>query len=516
MFFIYRTIAKSKYYLIRLALRIVPAELLEKVSRLRAILVAQLIIKKVPAYKEFLKEQGIFNKKIKSLNDFKTLPLMNKEDYFLKYGIEETLLGKSICDGNSWEQSSNYDQKAGFVIWPRFYADEKDCIENLDFAFSYFFKCDKKKTLVIVSFVLGMWAAGERISRFSKKISEKGKFQLTVASPGANRYDTIELIKKIGKHYEQIILFGNPYFLRRVIEYGEAEGIDWKNFNIKLLTGAEGFSEDWREFVLKKIAPEKEVKALVTSRLISTFGTTETNGSFGTETPFTNVIRRLSGRNEELKKKFFGSNTESLPMVFQYNPLKNFIESEKEELIITRLTSQPLLRFNTHDLGKVMSFNKALKILKEYGYGIANLMKSEGCKKEDLLPLPLFFIYGRHKNILKVQGIPFSIERLQEYFAHPKLIKSNTGNFKATVINDEKGTERLNLTVELMDDIKPSLDLTQKYKDIFCSTSKGVILFLKLYDGTMEEIEPIIDLVEKGQDPFSDNEKSKHHYLKKD
>jgi phenylacetate-coenzyme A ligase PaaK-like adenylate-forming protein len=199
--------------------------------------------------------------------------------------------------------------------------------------------------------------------------------------------------------------------------------------------------------------------------------------------------------------------------VFNTIPLNNFLEIENGEIIITKLTKQPLLRFNTHDLGNICSFKKAIEILKKSGYDANQLLKSEG--ENNIFPLPLVFVSGRNKNGLKFQGVTLTVEELQEFLSHPELIKSNTGNFKIETIK-ENGSERLKLTVELVDGIKPLIELSKKYQEIFCNSNfKAVLAFLKFFDGTIEEIVPIIDLVEKGQEPFSQEEKPKYHYLSK-
>ena len=493
-----------------------PAELLEKVSCLRAALVARLIMKKVPAYKEFLKERGVSNKKVKSINDLKSLPLTDKKNYFLKYGIEKTLLEKSLCDSNGWERSSNYDPETLFTLWPRFIEDEKKCLTNFDFSLRYFYGCDNKKTLVVVTFLLGMWAAGERIIEFTKKISRRKELKISVAACGPIRLSIIDLLQRVGKSFDQIILVGSPYFLKRTIEYGEKAGLDWRSLNVGLLTGADGFSENLRNFMLQKIAGEKESEALVVKRMVSVFGLTETNGTFAVETPLTNLIRRLSLKDLKLKKAFFGD-VEALPMCFQYNPINTFLEVDNNELIVTRLTKQPLLRFNTQDVGKVCSFKETMSIFEKSGYDIEKLLKAEKYGKNDIFPLPFVFVFGRKKNEFKVQGTAFTIEELQEYFSHPDLIKSNTGNFKVEII-EKNGVERLKLTVELMDNIVPTAELNEQYKENFCNISSTRIQvqgFLKYFDGDIDEIAPIIDLVERGKTPFSNEEQPKYHYLKK-
>jgi phenylacetate-CoA ligase len=316
---------RLNYQIVKLIAKVTPPDLLEKVARLKAFLLIRAAIKKVSAYKKFLEERGFDIRKIKTFYDFKKLPLTDKKNYFIKYGIEETLFKKTITQGYSWEHSSNYDPDVGLVFWPRFLDEESKCLINLEFLLRYIYKCDKKRTLIVVGFVLGMWSAGERISRFAKQLAKNKNLKIAVATPGASRKIIVDFLKAVGRDYEQIILVGNPYFLRRVIEYGEKQKFNWRDFDIYLLTAGEGFPEDWREFVVKKIVPKKEkTDLLITKRLISILGLTETSGSFGTETPLANLIRRLFSRDAKLRKLFFGD-TDSLPMVFQYNPLESFL-----------------------------------------------------------------------------------------------------------------------------------------------------------------------------------------------
>src|ERR1035437_10274285 len=138
-----RVISKLIYRAKRLGLRIIPSEFLEKVGQLVAIGTARATIKKVPAYKDFLLENNFSIKKIRSLSDFRKLPIMDKKNYFAKYSFERTLIEKSIYECYGWEQSSNYDLGSGLMLWPRFHKYEKRCVSNLDFMFRYLFGCEK-------------------------------------------------------------------------------------------------------------------------------------------------------------------------------------------------------------------------------------------------------------------------------------------------------------------------------------------------------------------------------------
>ena len=43
---------------------------------------------RVPAYKNFLKKNGVKPQQVRSIHDFKKIPLTNKENYLLAYPLE--------------------------------------------------------------------------------------------------------------------------------------------------------------------------------------------------------------------------------------------------------------------------------------------------------------------------------------------------------------------------------------------------------------------------------------------
>jgi len=515
MFYFFKKIPRLNYQLIIFVSKIIPPNFLEKISRWRAVSITQFVIKKVPAYQRFLEEQGTIFKKIKSFDDFKKIPLTDKKNYFLKYKTEDSLIDRSILDIYSLEQSGNYDYKTGSIYWPRFPKEERKSLTNLEFLFRYLLGSHQKRTLVIVAFPLGMWASGEKLCGLIKQIAKKRAAKMTVATPGINKETIVELIKKVGQFYERIILFGNLYFLRRVVELGEKEGIDWHKYDIYLLTGAEGFPENLREFVRKKIAHEKDfLNPLVPLRIISLFGMTETSGAIAVETPIAILTRRLAWQDSNFKKLLFGKN-EALPLIFQYNPIETYLEIVNEELVITKLTEQPLLRYNSHDMAEIFTFKRMIDVLKKTGHDVEKLLKFEGYSKNSILPLPFLFIFGRSKNIIKIEGITFTVDDLKEYLSRPELIESNTGNFKMDKIENEDKSERLCLTIELLGGIKLSQELIKKYQDVFFNSVPQIKFFLKQYSDPPEQMEPRIQLIERGRGPFSLKEEPKYRHLKK-
>ena len=45
--------------------------------------------------------------------------------------------------------------------------------------------------------------------------------------------------------YDQIILCGYPPFMKDVVDEAKDNGVNWKDFNIKMIFAAEAFSEEF-------------------------------------------------------------------------------------------------------------------------------------------------------------------------------------------------------------------------------------------------------------------------------
>lgn len=502
----------SNYFLIKLFSRITPAGWIEYMARIKAILIVRLAIKSVPAYREFLLSQNQKLTNIKGKKEFLSLSVTNKTDYFFKYGFEKTLLEKSYSNAYYLEQSGNYSYQSGLTFWPKFGSEEKGALANMELFYRYFYNSHKEKTLVIVAFTSGMWSAAERASYFGKQLAARKRLKLTVASPGANKETVIEIVKKTAHFYKKVILLGSPFYLREIIEYGETRGIRWRDYDINLLSSADGFSEDWREYILSKISPSK-TSPLITTKILSGFGITEKISSIGIETSLSILTRRLAWRDQNLKTSLFGEDN-FLPMIFQYNPIMNYLEIENQELIMTSLAEQPLLRYNTKDLAKIMSYKDVITALKKFGYNPKELLLSAGYK--EILPLPFLFIFGRNNNMIKLKTIFFYVEDIKAYLAHPDLIRSNTGNFKIEKVTAENMDERLRLSIELREDVELTQELAKKYEDIYMSDLPPVKLCLKKIGGDPKNFAPILEFSKKGTPPFSPKENPKFYYLRRE
>src|SRR5205823_3223872 len=147
-----------------------------------------------------------------------------------------------------------------------------------------------------------------------------------------------------GPRYPYVIT-GYPPFLKHLLDEGEARGFDWHAYRMTALVGGEGMSEGLRTYLLGRFRA-----------VYSGYGASDLDMGVAGESTDTIFIRRHADQNPKLRRALFGDDPR-LPMLFHYNPLDYFVETnEQGELIITinRLSVlSPRIRYNIHDAGGV-------------------------------------------------------------------------------------------------------------------------------------------------------------------
>jgi phenylacetate-CoA ligase len=150
-------------------------------------------------------------------------------------------------------------------------------------------------------------------------------------------------------------------------------------------------------------------------------------------------------------------------MVFQYNPLIHFLEvNDVGEVICTvsRLDLlQPRIRYNVHDEGGLLEYQAAAAILRRFGYDIATL----GSAPETAgprgplpwvrpIPLPFLWISGRRDATISVMGANIYPEDIETIVYRDDELVPRLHSFLLTTIDDETGTPRPAVALELSDE----------------------------------------------------------------
>ncbi len=204
---------------------------------------------RVPAYKDFLKKHKVNTNKIKRFIDLLHIPLIDKPSYIDRYNLSDLCWDGKL--NNSYMMSASSGSTGIPYFWPR--SDEQTYHGALisELIYKEFFQMDKKSTLYIDAFAMGMWIAGTYMMMSTEWIAQKG-FPITIATPGINKEEILRLVKNGCKNFEQILIIGYPPFIKDVIDTGIEQGIEWKKINIKFMFSGEAFTERWRDHLQKK------------------------------------------------------------------------------------------------------------------------------------------------------------------------------------------------------------------------------------------------------------------------
>lgn len=465
----------------------VPPSLLEKLGRKNALMIFQEVAKKVPAYKEFLAQQKINPVEIK---DFKEVPVIDKESYLLKYPFEKLCLEDLDMMDVIYRSSGNSGKP---FYWPQLISKDKRMPQYFEFYYRYLLELDKYSTLVINVLDMGIWIAGITVTTNLKQVALTGKYRLTIISPGSDVKNALDIIERFSKLYDQILLIGYPPFLENLVLEGEKRGINWPTMRVRIQTGGEPFSEAWRGKLREKLGVTENDLLAVTG----VFGSSDTgSGMAGFETALTILIKRLASQDNKLCLSLFGSS--QLPTLLQFIPMSYFIEEIDGEIILTAKSGIPLVRYNIHDRGGVISFQRMIKILSSFGYNVISLLRQMGY--QEIWHLPFFYCFGR-RDAISIDGANIYAEDIGAIITEMNMEEIN--NYKIG-IGEEGGRVRFMILLELKEGINVEDEMVRNYHDLFLSKLQDLNFdFAHAYKNNPQSCDPLIKIYEFGQGPFA-------------
>jgi phenylacetate-CoA ligase len=486
-----------------------PASFWERQGRKKALSIFHEAAEKVPAYKQFLKLKEVNPKEIKTFEDFqKKVPIIDKKNYILQNPLKELCLDGKVEKMYTFSTSSGSEGTP--VIWPRLVEQDKMLPDYWECFFIQNWNIDEKSTLVIITMALGNWIAGMLTTDVIKRIALKGKYRLSIATPGTDIKQILNIIKWIAPNYDQIIILVYPSLLKLIIEEGEKFGIKWRNLNLKFWLGGEKFSKNMRNYVIEKLGIEEKLDTFV-----SVYGTSDA-GAIGLGSPLSNLIFKIISENERLHRKLVEPLPKSFSLV-QCNPLSYFVEGIEDEIVITYRGGIPLIRYNTHDLGKVIPYEHMMTFMKENNIDVVELLKKEGYKKEKIWHWPFLYIIGKEESI-SIFGAKISPEDIEAIIYSKKIKEINS--FRLKLESDKEGNTCFYILLELKKDIvfasEEKKELEKKYHDIFLKNLLELNLdFADAYGINPKIADPIIKIYHFNEGPFAKKLATKEKYILK-
>lgn len=456
-----------------------------QIGKWKAWQVYELAKRNTPGYRAFLKQNRHSKIKLTGLNpDLTSVPYTDKESYVKKFPIE------TRCqNGILPRKGVVIDESSGTSGTPNNWVrgkDEREAIKQaLKLAVHHL--VGQEPYILINAFALGPWATGMNVS-----MSLVDEFILKSTGPDKQKIEAT--LNFFGPKYKYIIA-GYPPFLK---DLADSDKVDWSKYEIITFFGGEGISEGMRDYLLKSY-----------SKIYGSYGASDLEINIAAENDFTIKVRKLLTENQAFAKKILKHS--GLPMVFQYNPLDYYIESnDTGELIITlcRLSNiAPKVRYNIHDLGHTLTFKELLKIAKQTGVSAKSL-------KPYITDLPLLFHYGRADMAVAFYGCKITPGDMEEVIFQNAMLAETTSSFSLITSEDERLAKHLTIAFELKPDTKAPTKIKTVTSEIISSLQNINQDFRESFKMIPEGAMPDIVFHKNGTGPFALNDiRLKKHYI---
>lgn len=404
------------------------SESLDNLSKARAVREYHKAADKVPAYKDFLKKSDHSKPK-----KFEEVPITDKETYIKPNTLESTLIGGKLPKGGQVDTSTGTTGKP--TVWVRSAKERALNRKLLDRV---------RQELVGEAFFINAYALGGLSTGLTAHTALVDKNLLISTGPDCEK--VLDMVKQFGSKGEKIVISGYPSFMSTLIDVAEKRGMNLNDYNLVSIVGGEAISERLRD----------RLTGGGFQKVISGYGASDLDINIGFETDFCVSLRKECLKNPSLAKEFFGEKTGS-PMIFQYNPLLYYVETDdKSNLIYTSIGGEkisPRIRYNSHDIGITLTGKEMKAKLKKYHIDF-ELPKTN---------LPFVFVWGREGTAVSYYAAKVIPEELERAIQNIPEIKDKVENYALHSYEDEKGELKLDFWIELKE--KAGIDTSKETTD---------------------------------------------------
>ncbi|MFZ6814904.1 hypothetical protein ACO0K3_10585 [Undibacterium sp. Rencai35W] len=336
-----------------------------------------------PAYQILLREYDASVSNINTVDDFvRRCPVLEKSNTFRRFPIDQLIARDTDTSQLASILTSSGHGSNGFAIGLSTRKQLKSTATLIDMGLELAFDIDRYKTLLINCLPMGVTFQSDTVC---------------VANVSVREDMACAIVEQAGAAFEQIILCGDPIFLKKLCDFSQTKRLDWRRYRVNVIVGEETFSESFRDYLALVLNgnPDDPTSGLIGSSM----GVGELGLNLFNETRETIAIRRTCMSQPDLLIDLFGSSAidAPVPSFMVFNPMRTFVEvvnTDKHgngDLLVSMLDPDipiPLMRYKTGDKAKLLS-NAELNAI---------------CKKtnKDFSPpsLPVIALHGRAKDYL--------------------------------------------------------------------------------------------------------------------
>jgi phenylacetate-CoA ligase len=315
----------------------------------------------VPAYRTLLEEHGVRVDQVVDCRSFSRLcPLLSRSNTFDRFPIAQLSAGGELRDVAGVLTSSGHGGRFSFGVISRTEASASAAF--IDAALDTAFAVRSRPTLAINCLPMGVVLSSNC---------------MTVATISVREDMAVALLRGFGDRYDQIVLFGDPLFMKRLTDHAAEQAVDWRGYRINAVIGGEVFGEQFRRYIAEclGLSPDRPDQGYI----MSSFGVAEVGLHLGFETPVTIALRRLAAAHPALASDLLGSDSGAatgLPMIFTFNRQRTFIEIVEPDhhgyglLTISMLDPDrcvPMIRYQTGDVARLLDREQVVETLGRHG-----------------------------------------------------------------------------------------------------------------------------------------------------
>lgn len=344
----------------------------------------------VPAYQRWLHE-----------NDFRfrwwqlsSYPETSKDDYVKRYTEDERCWGGEIDTVGTVVDESSGSSGAPFN-WIRGRHELKTIHNNVAGYITLLF--GTKKLFGINAFSMGAWATGTNTGHALSKIS-------MVKNTGPDIDKIVDTIRHFGPKYQYLVSAYPPFLKHLRDRLDGEEWFDWSQHRLNGFVGGEAMTEGLRDYLEERFG-----------RVYSGYGASDLTIGMAGESDACVWLRRAMFADERLRQALLGEDESRIPMVFQYNPLETYLETNaNNELVVTLNSSavlSPKLRYNIGDEAKILSFPEVREKIAELDPALSRAFHRAFAVQR--MKLPFLLLFGRKDSTISYMGAnlyPIDIE----------------------------------------------------------------------------------------------------------
>ncbi|MBF9131238.1 phenylacetate--CoA ligase family protein [Plantactinospora sp. S1510] len=356
---------------------------LDRFAEANARAVCALAALEVPAYRELLKAGRAGAHRSGARRRLRDFPETDKENYVAVHDAASRCWGGRLPD-----RGVVVDESAGSsgrpFNWPRSERELRAVHRDIAGYTSLVFPM--RRPFVINAYSMGAWATGTTTGNAMARIA-------VVKNTGPDLDKIVDTLHEFGPDFDYLVT-AYPPFLKHLRDRLDTDGFPWARYRISATCGGEGMTEALRGYLEERFR-----------RVRSAYGASDLTIGMGAETRFTVWLRQRLQTDPALRVAVLGEDEQRLPMVFQYNPLATYLETNRRRELLCTMTSrdvlQPRLRYNVGDEALLLSYPRILELVRT---DPARWAACQAALATERMTLPVLLLFGRRDSTVSYLG----------------------------------------------------------------------------------------------------------------